>query len=90
MSRITKNLSLDDEAAARGERYSRLHGMSLSRLVSDLLLRLPGDGDNAGDSAGDELPPAVRRLYGVARDWPVDVDPVESYRHHLIRKYGGR
>ena len=35
-----KNLLLDPDAVARGERYSRCHVTSLSRLVSDFLRSL--------------------------------------------------
>lgn len=40
LKRKPKNLFLDPVAVARGERYSRLHGTSLSRLVDDFLLAL--------------------------------------------------
>jgi len=84
MSKITKNLSLDADAVERGERYSRVHGTNLSRLVSDFLLRLPPD-----ESSGD-LSPTVRRLFGVAATGPQNVDADEAYHDHLLAKYGAR
>lgn len=78
MSRVTKNLSLDSAAVERGERYSERHSTSLSKVVSDLLLRLPLD---EGES---ELSPTVRRLRGIAKG---DVDE-DDYHRHLIEKYG--
>src|SRR3954464_10179900 len=56
-----KNLLLDPDAVARGERYSRRHGTNLSRLVGDFLRSLPL---GAEESA---LTPAVRRLWGCPR-----------------------
>ena len=78
MRRVTKNLSLDPAAVERGERYSERHATSLSQLVSDLLLRLPADDEEA------DLTPTVRRLMGIAKG---DVDE-EDYRQHLLDKYG--
>ena len=74
-----KNLLLDPDAVARGERYSRLHGTNLSRLVGDFLRALPL---GAEESA---LSPAVRRLWGVAAGSTADR---EEHRQHLSRKYG--
>jgi hypothetical protein len=79
--RRPKNLLLDPDAVARGERYSRRNGTNLSRLVGDFLRALPL---TASDEA---LTPAVRRLWGVARDTNTDR---ETYRDHLVRKYGAR
>jgi hypothetical protein len=76
-----KNLLLDPEALARGERYSRRHGTSLSQLVGDFLRSLP-----LGAEAST-LTPAVRRLWGVASS---KEDAREAYREHLSRKYGSR
>lgn len=45
------------DAVKRGERYGRLHGTNLSRLVSDFLRALPVDAPD--DQA---LSPVVRRL----------------------------
>ncbi|HEX8209393.1 MAG TPA: DUF6364 family protein [Longimicrobium sp.] len=78
MSRVTKNLSLDPAAVERGERYSERHSTSLSKVVSDFLLRLPLD------EAPSELSPIVRRLRGIAKG---DVDE-DDYHRHLLEKYG--
>ena len=79
MATTPKNLSLDDGAIKRGERYSKLHGTNLSRLVSDYLNRLP--------LAPTEKPtsPAVQRLRGVAAS---QRDGKAAYHRHLSRKYG--
>ena len=74
-----KNLLLDPDAVARGERYSRRHGTSLSRLVGDFLRSLPLGADEA------TLTPAVRRLWGIATAGGTDK---QQYRNHLVRKYG--
>lgn len=76
-----RNLTLDDEAMARGERYSQKHGTSISRLVGDFLRALPLE---PSDRA---LSPSVRRLLGVAAGQEIDRD---TYRAHLLRKYGAR
>ena len=76
-----KNLLLDPDAVARGERYSRRHGTSLSQLVGDFLRSLP-----LGAEASS-LTPAVRRLWGVAKGKDATR---EAYREHLSRKYGSR
>ena len=73
------NLSLDVDALERGERYSRLHGTSLSRLVNDYLRSLPGDAELP------PLSPVVQRLRGVAAGAKAGPD---DYRRHLRRKYG--
>lgn len=78
MPRVTKNLSLDRAAVERGERYSERHATSLSQLVSDLLLRLPADDEEA------ELTPTVRRLLGIGKG---DGDE-EDYQRHLLDRYG--
>ena len=78
MPRVTKNLSLDPAAVERGERYSERHATSLSQLVSDLLLRLPAEEEEA------DLTPTVRRLMGIAKG---DTDE-EDYHRHLLDKYG--
>ena len=82
MSKVAKNLSLEPEAVKRGERYGRLHGTNLSRLVSDFLRALPLE-------PPDEraLSPVVRRLRGAAAGGTIDET---HYREHLYRKYGGR
>jgi hypothetical protein len=80
-SKRPKNLSLEPEAVAHGERYAERHGTNVSRLVSDFLGSLPLE------SPVRELMPAVRRLFGVAAG--SDGDRAE-YRNHLQRKYGSR
>jgi hypothetical protein len=83
MAKLTKkpkNLSLEADAIARGERYSELHGTNLSRLVSDFLRSLP-----LGRSR-PSVSPAVRRLRGIAADSKLDR---AAYREQLHRKYGG-
>ena len=76
-----KNLLLDPDAVARGERYSERHGTNLSRLVGDFLRALPLD------TPGTPLSPAVQRLWGVAAR---SRSGRESYRAHLYKKYSGR
>jgi len=80
-ARRPKNLLLDPDAVARGERYSRRHGTNLSRLVSDFLRSLPLGADESA------MTPAVRRLWGIARGRDAGR---EAHRQHLTRKYGGR
>lgn len=81
MATTPKNLSLDDAAIKRGERYSKLHGTNLSRLVSDFLNQLPL-------AATDEpTSPAVQRLRGIAAS---SRDGKTAYQRHLSRKYGTR
>ena len=75
-----KKLLLDPDAVARGERYSRLHGTNLSRLVGDFLRALPLSADESS------LTPAVRRLWGIAAGSNADR---ALHRQHLSRKYGG-
>lgn len=82
MSRVAKNLSLEPDAVKRGERYGRLHGMNLSRLVSNFLRALPLDPPD-----DQTLSPVVRRLRGVAAGSKSDLT---EYREHLHRKYGSR
>ncbi len=76
-----KNLLLDADALGRAESFSRRHGTTVSRLVSDYLRSLP-------DFESDvDLSPAVRRLYGIAAGTTADR---ETYREYLVAKYGGR
>lgn len=77
MARVVKNLSLDPLAVERGERYSRRHGTSISRLVSDFLNRLPDGGE------ATELAPAVKRLLGIAKGGPSQ----NEYLRYLEKKY---
>lgn len=83
MPKITKNLSLDESAVARGERYSERHQTNLSRIVSDFLARLP-----LKEDAQAKLTPAVSRLFGIAASGKAGVDR-EDYHAHLVAKYGG-
>lgn len=72
-----KNLLLPPDAVARGERFSRLRGTSLSRLVSDFLRALPiGDGDEGSA-------PQVERLRGLLKAG----GDRQVYRDHLVKKY---
>jgi hypothetical protein len=78
-TRKPKNLLLGSDAIARAERYSQLHGTSVSRLVDNLLRSLP---------LGEATPPrslAVQRMRGVAQGSARDRS---SYQKHLLRKYG--
>lgn len=69
-------LLIDKAAAARAKRYSKRHRTSVSRLVTQMFVGLPDEGDAA-------LPPAVRRLVGVL---PKNVS-VEEHRRYLRQKY---
>ncbi|MGH7466853.1 MAG: DUF6364 family protein [Longimicrobiales bacterium] len=79
MPKKSKNLSLDPEIVRRAERYSALHGTSVSRLVSNFLASLPLDEDGL-----PALSPAVRRLLGVA----TGSKGVDDYHRYLIDRYG--
>ena len=79
MAKQSKNLSLDPEAVARGERYSARHKTNVSQLVNRFLASLPID-----DDAESTLSPAVQRLRGIASD----KNAVKRYRQHLDEKYG--
>jgi len=88
MGKVAKNLSLEPEAIARGERYGRRHGKNLSQLVNDFLSGLP-----AGSLPESELSPLVRRLRGIAAgagSGRKAVSGRKEYRAHLHRKYGRR
>jgi hypothetical protein len=85
MAKVTKNLSLDEAAVQRGERYSALHDTSLSRLVSDFLSQLPVEEPTR------PFPPAVRRLIGIGVSDALPDDEGREphvYRDHLDSKYG--
>jgi hypothetical protein len=82
MGKVPKNLSLEPDAIARGERYGRRHGKNLSQLVNDFLRALPLTSPPARD-----LSPLVRRLRGIAAGGKTGR---AEYRKHLLRKYGGR
>ena len=79
MARKSKNLSLDPEIVRRAERYSALHGTTVSKLVSNFLGSLPLDEDSR-----PPLSPAVRRLLGIAGD----SSGVADYHRYLLEKYG--
>lgn len=77
-----KNLSLEPAVIERGERYARLHGTNLSRLVSDYLAALPLEAPLQVRS------PAVRRLYGAATGARGEPPSREHYREYLAQKHG--
>jgi hypothetical protein len=77
---LRKNLSLDPEAVARGERYCKLHGTNLSQLVNRFLSSLPLDDDDWET----HLSPVVSRLIGLVSDQ----NALVHYRQHLVEKYG--
>jgi len=69
MGKIAKNLSLEPEAVARGERYARRHGKNLSQRVNDFLRGLPWQALTLATGTGrsPRLPsPILRQLLGVA------------------------
>ena len=82
MAKVPKNLSLEPDAIARGERYGRRHGKNLSQLVNDFLRGLPLE-----SPPERELSPLIRRLRGIAAGGKTGRD---EYREGLYRKYGGR
>jgi hypothetical protein len=69
-------LLIEKSAAQRAKRYSKRHGTSVSRLVSQMIEALPDESD-------DGLTPGVRRLIGVL---PKGAS-LEEYRRHLRKKY---
>ena len=79
------NLTLDADAVAGGEAYSKRHGTNISQLVNRFLhgLRVVAS-DDAPDRIADGLSPTVRRLYGAAAGGASDV---ADYRAHLLKKY---
>lgn len=77
------NLTLDPDAVARGERFGRRHGTSLSQLVNGFLHALPSLEDDAELA---ELTAPARRLYGIAASGEEDE---RAHRAHLVAKYGG-
>jgi Family of unknown function (DUF6364) len=80
------NLSLDPDAVARGEKFGKRVGTSLSQLVTRFLFSLPTEPESRIVPLS-ELTPAVRRLYGVAAGEAIDR---ESYRDYLSEKYEAR
>lgn len=80
------NLTLDPDALARGERFSRLHGTSVSQLVTRFLYSLPAGSGADADHSLTNLTPIVQRLYGVAAGAKADR---AMYRAYLFDKYRG-
>ena len=70
-------LSIDEDVIRRARQYSKRHGVSISRLVTNYLRGLAESGTR------DALSPTVRRLRGIL---PADVS-VDQYRKHLQDKY---
>lgn len=89
MSKVAKNLFLDPAVIARGTAYGAQHGTTLSRLVSDFLLRLPLDEPVL------PLSPAVQRLIGAALPRETQAGDLsgvgpQDYHDYLAAKYGAR
>ena len=80
------NLTLDQEALARGERFSRQHGTSVSQLVTRFLYSLPSEVDADAKAVPNGLTTVVQRLYGAAAGGKADR---AMYRAHLLEKYRG-
>jgi len=79
MSKQRINITVDPAVVERARRYTERHGTSISRLVTEYLAQLPGEGEDE-----ERLTPTVRRLLGVARG----AGDREDYRRHLVDKYG--
>jgi hypothetical protein len=79
MSKRSLNLSVEPSSIERAQRYSRRHGVSISKLVDDFLSHLPMD-----EEALASLTPDVRALIGIG----AGEAGRESYRRHLLEKYG--
>jgi len=81
--RPAHNLSLSEEAAALGERYAEHMGISLSRLLAQMLLAPP-----TGELPDDAEPaPTVARLRRLLARDEKPVDWWHQYREHLEQKY---
>lgn len=78
------NLTLDADAVAGGEAYSKLHGTSISQLVNRFLHGLRVVTGDDPHRIADALSPTVRRLYGAAAGGASDL---ADYRAHLRKKY---
>lgn len=76
MSKKKLTLSVEESVIRRAKRFSRRHGISISRLVSEFLASL--------DDGRKEDTPVVARLRGLL---PRDVS-VEDHRRHLEEKHG--
>ena len=79
MPKQSLNLTVERGSLERGQRYSRRHGGSISKLVEDFLAHLPVD-----EESRESLTPDVRSLIGIGAG---DANQ-ESYRNHLLEKYG--
>ena len=79
------NLTLDADAVAGGEAYSKRHGTNISQLVNRFLhsLRVVRS-DDGPDRIAEGLSPTVRRLYGAAAGGASDLT---DYRAHRLQKY---
>ncbi|MGQ0656646.1 MAG: DUF6364 family protein [Chromatiales bacterium] len=76
MSSTKLTLLIDEKLIQRAKRYSKVHNISLSQMVSRFLAALPGK--------RQEYPPKVRRLTGLL---PQNAS-VDEYHEHLRRKHG--
>lgn len=79
MPKQSLNLTIEGTSVERGQRYSRRHGVSISKLVDDFLANLPVDGEPT-----ESLTPDVRSLIGIG----AGKADQETYRKHLLEKYG--
>ena len=68
------------ELLANAKRYAAHHDTTLTRLIENLLRRIPTD-----DELDLSHSPIVRRLSGIIS---ADVT-IEDYREHVRKKYGG-
>ena len=72
-------LSIDENVIERARQYSKRHGVSISRLVTNYLAGL------GARSKADAISPSVRRLRGIL---PPDTS-VERHKKYLEDKYRG-
>ena len=81
-------MTVDPDAARRGEDFASRHGSSLSQLVTNLLHALP-ESSGVDEQLAQHLSPSVQRLLGAARAVPSDdASDRASFRAHLLEKYG--
>ncbi len=81
-------MTVDPDAARRGEEFASRLGSSLSQLVTNLLHSLP-DSALVDEQVAQSLSPSVQRLLGAARaTHSVDVSGRATFRAHLLDKYG--
>jgi len=78
MPKQAKNLLLDGPAVDRAESYCRRHDVSLSRLVNDFLLALPGPYDSEAMKS-----PIVERLKTASYSGMFAGD---TYRDYISKK----